>query len=376
MRLLIISSCGYPNSKNLYNSGFVHTRVLNYIRRKHTCLVFTPSNYSPHIKNDYNFENVDVYVGDIIKLKEIIKTFKPQAILIHFTQPFVYRFILNDDHRIPIFIWVHGYGAIGWFRYFFEFEISKKYFIDLYTSTRNLYHFHRIAKNHVKKNIFFTFISKWMKNTTAIDTLSRFTKYRIIPNPIDNHLFTYLPKSPEQRKKILLIRSFDNRKYANDLAVNAILALSKRKMFNDLSFNIYGEGTLFSKLMSPLHKFGNINIENRFLSQKEISILHKENGLFLCPTRMDAQGVSMCEAMMSGLVPITSRSTAIPEFVTQNNTGILTRNSTEIAEAIEFLYQHPEHFSMLSKNAHNHIINKAGVDKVIDEELEFIAAFT
>ena len=82
----------------------------------------------------------------------------------------------------------------------------------------------------------------------------------------------------------------------------------------------------------------------------------------------------MCEAMISGLVPISSWSTAIPEFVSHNLNGILTKTSAEITEAIEFLYQNPKHFSTLSENASNYIINKAGVEKVINEELKFISS--
>ena len=43
--------------------------------------------------------------------------------------------------------------------------------------------------------------------------------------------------------------------------------------------------------------------------------MHKKNGIFMVPTRLDSQGVSRDEAMSSGLVPITNNVAAIPEFV-------------------------------------------------------------
>ncbi len=49
-------------------------------------------------------------------------------------------------------------------------------------------------------------------------------------------------------------------------------------------------------------------------------------GVFLSPTRMDAQGVMMCEVMASGLLTISSDNTAIPEFIVDEQNGILIDN--------------------------------------------------
>ncbi|TQR28849.1 hypothetical protein DMB92_08920 [Campylobacter sp. MIT 99-7217] len=109
---------------------------------------------------------------------------------------------------------------------------------------------------------------------------------------------------------------FSSKKYANDLSIKAILELSKKDFFKDLSFKIIGDGELFDELVKPLKEFKNISIEKRFLRQNEISKLHKEYGIFLNPTRWDSQGVSRDEAMSSGLVPITNKLAAI--FIAKN----------------------------------------------------------
>jgi glycosyltransferase involved in cell wall biosynthesis len=99
---------------------------------------------------------------------------------------------------------------------------------------------------------------------------------------------------------------------------------------------------------------------------------HKTHGILLCPTRMDAQGVSMCEGMMSGLVPITSNNTAIPEFVKDRVSGFLTNSYQEIAASIQYLYDHPNQFLEMSANAHLHIQDIAGHEKVVKLELKAI----
>ncbi|NGY85899.1 glycosyltransferase family 4 protein [Bacillus megaterium] len=157
---------------------------------------------------------------------------------------------------------------------------------------------------------------------------------------------------PSGRKKILSIRPFASHKYANDLSVKAILSLSTKPYFNELEFNIYGQGALFDEILEPVRSFSNVHIHNHFLPQGEIATIHKEHGLFLCPTRLDAQGVSMCESMSSGLIPITNGVTAIPEFVNDDCGFLATREDAEgLAESIDYLYHHPKEFTRKSANA-------------------------
>src|SRR5690606_6953555 len=122
-------------------------------------------------------------------------------------------------------------------------------------------------------------------------------------------------KGPEQRKRLLSIRPYASRKYANDLTVKAIVELSKRDFFNELEVALIGDGELFDQITEPVKGFPNVKLVRKFLSHKEISATHKDYGIFITPTRMDSQGVSRDEAMSSGLVPITTNVTAIPEFV-------------------------------------------------------------
>ena len=136
-----------------------------------------------------------------------------------------------------------------------------------------------------------------------------------------------------------------NRTYANDLTVKAILELSNKSFFKELEFLIIGDGELFEETLKPLRAFQNVTIHKKFLRQEEIAKLHKEYGIFLNPTRMDSQGVSRDEAGSSGLVPVTNRVAAIPEFVDED-CGILVEaeDYVGLANAIEFLYKNPKEF--------------------------------
>ena len=72
-------------------------------------------------------------------------------------------------------------------------------------------------------------------------------QYSIIHNMIDTEKFRYVKKTPELRKKVLTIKPFANKKYANDLTTKGILELSKRPCFQDMEFAIYGRGELFDE---------------------------------------------------------------------------------------------------------------------------------
>ena len=76
--------------------------------------------------------------------------------------------------------------------------------------------------------------------------------------------------------------------------------------------------------------------------------------------------------MSSGLVPVKSLSTAIPEFVKDGQSGFLTKNSKEIAEKIELLYNNPELFLKMSENASQGIAKQAAIEKVVKEEIAVV----
>ena len=130
---------------------------------------------------------------------------------------------------------------------------------------------------------------------------------------------------------------------------------------------------MFDEITKPLRQFSNVKLEKRFLQQFEIANYHKNYGVFLVPTRRDSQGVSRDEAMSSGLVPITTNTSAIPEFV-DNNCGILVEpeNPQALADAIEYLYYNPDKFVELSYNASKRVAVQCSFENTIMKELDII----
>ena len=135
-----------------------------------------------------------------------------------------------------------------------------------------------------------------------------------------------------------------------------------------------GDGRLFDATLAPLRKFSNVIIERRFVPQSEIAQIYKEHGVFLCPSRMDSQGVSRDEAMASGLVPITNAVAAIPEFVDEA-CGILApcEDYGALAKAIVMLYREPDRFLKLSGAAAERVRKQSAIDNIIDQEFRLFS---
>ncbi|WP_129408528.1 glycosyltransferase family 4 protein [Marinitoga lauensis] len=369
---IITISYGYPSKENLYINGFIHQRLKGYNKIEKNEIIFLSikENGMP-LPDDYEYEGINVkhyYIKDAI---EFIKKYDPDILLIHF---YKYQYFnLIKTIKKPVIIWVHGYEALSWKRRLFNIFKGKSFIRYIYDNTIQLKKYREFIKYaNSRDDIYFVFVSNWMKNIAFNDIGEIAKNYKVIPNYIDTDFFSFKEKMQNERKKILLIRNFNSKKYATDIAIKAIVELSKKfNKFNELEFTIVGKGVLWKRQTAKIKHFPNITLINKFLTHKEIKKLHDNNGIFLCPTRQDSQGVSMCEAMSSGLVPITSYNTAIPEFVNED-AGYLTRNYKEIANAIIEMYDNPEIFIEKSKNAAESIRKKANFKKTIKEEYELM----
>lgn len=376
-KYLIITNA-YPHEDQLYRNGFIHRRVKAYQAKGLDVEVFVLHGAFQTFE-EYTFDGVHVSRGLKSDLYATLSETKYSKILIHFVSQDMIDAIMDSAQDVPIIIWVHGFEAEAWHRRWFNFMSSKDDLKRILQMKDSFYENQLKLMNWLYQtkelNLQFVHVSKWFKEHIAeCDARAVSQNASIIPNIVDSDLFNYQEKSEKQRFKVLSIRPYASHKYANDQSVDAVLELSKRPYFDRLEFAFYGEGKLFEKTLLPLRNFENVTLHKSFLNQNEISELHKEYGIFLCPTRLDSQGVSMCEAMSSGLVPISSDITAIPEFVTHNYSGLLAKpeDPVDLADMIERLFFNSSLFNKLSKNASDSIEKKCSQEVVINKELELI----
>ena len=338
----------YPAYHDLYRNGFVHSRVKGYAERGVAVDVFRLRVDEPLSFDE--FEGVDVLTGDSQALDRMLSSGRYKSVLVHFLSPEMWTVLEKHIGYVKVIVWLHGAEIHPWHRRVFNYENDEERDLAKLESEKRMHFWHSLL-NPMPANLHMVFVSNSFSQEVFEDLGFELpeTQYSIIHNPIDTGRFAYRAKPSDQRKKILSIRPFASRQYANDISVQAIIELSKRSFFNDLEFRIIGNGRLFDETVTLLRQFSNVALEQRFLTHSEIAALHREYGIFLCPTRWDSQGVSRDEAMSSGLVPITNAVAAIPEFVDES-CGILApaEDAKAIAEGITELYENPGKFQTMS----------------------------
>jgi glycosyltransferase involved in cell wall biosynthesis len=323
------------------------------------------------------FEGIDVLTGDEEQLKTVLRSGQVKHLLAHLLDDRMWRIVREFLDDIRLTIWVHGAEIDTWQKRLFDFEHAGELEMERQKklSAKRMKMWHEIV-DAPHPNVHLVFISQSFQNEALANLgLANFPpgQVSVIHNFVNGELFVYHEKEARHRLNILSIRSFGSKKYANDLTVKAILELSKRLFFHELSFRIVGDGELFEETVEPLRNFGNVHIDRGFLTQRAIVELQKDYGIFLCPTRHDAQGVSRDEAMAAGLVPITNRVAAIPEFVDEK-CGLLVppEDYMGLADAVESLYRDPELFLRLSKAAAERVRRQSGFDRTIAKEISLI----
>jgi len=373
MKILVFCD-NYPRPGPGYADSFVRVRLESYLHSLDADIVVVKLRRVAAGEENYVFNGVKVQHHTRESLPALLKAFQPDVMLAHFIQAYLCRTLpaLTDT---PLLTWVHGEEALSWTRRLFYLRtLGVKSFLKYVAA--NTVQRHEMAKlfrwaNRSEGRTQFVFVSEWMRRIAEADVGVRLQHCNIIPNCVDNNFFQQVAKRPGDNRKILLIRSFNSAKYANDIAVAAIEKLSREyKGFERLQFTIVGEGKLWDKLTARI-RFPNVTLINRSLDHEEIRSLHAGHGVFLCPTRQDAQGVSMCEAMSSGLVPVASDNTAIPEFLSERE-GYLCKSVSEVAAALAELADNDMLFMEKATAAARAIRASTGYEATIDKEIRLI----
>lgn len=370
MKKILVITEHYPSEENIYNYMFVHARVLEYIKRGADVLVF----YASQDNEKYEYEGVQVLKGSFDNYRNTIKQFSPDVTFLHSPKELLIKSYMDIKETVgtPTFTWIHGVEALSVYRRIFNAtntrEKLKLIIKGLYIETKRKMLFRRYFSMLRKHQDSFVFVSNWMKDVTEKDNFLNIKDYKIIPNFIDTQNFSCEKK--RNNKSLLIVRSFGSRKYANDISIDIINSLYKIR--NDFNVTIYGDGIHYDKEISRLKIPSTmLKTEKRMLSREELSttLNDPEYGFFLCPTRQDAQGVTMCEAMASGLIAVTNPNTAIPEFV-KPSYAILSEKVNDIVFSISKLMDDREYYNEVSEKSIRYISENLSEDILINKELE------
>jgi glycosyltransferase involved in cell wall biosynthesis len=139
---------------------------------------------------------------------------------------------------------------------------------------------------------------------------------------------------------------------------------------------IVGDGPLREYLKGIAEKAKlNVKFIHGGIHHEDLPVYYNEVGFFVAPSRTEAQGVAMCEALACGTPAIATKVGGIPEFVIHGYNGILVRpEPKELQKAIIALSKMSiENYCKMSQNAVQHARTTFSDEIVIPKELELLS---
>lgn len=367
----------YPSYDDLYKYGFLHSRVRAYKNHNHMVDVFKISDNNSDL-GFREFESIDVFSGNNSNLRNILESGQVKNIFIHLMDERMWNIIKDYRETLKVTIWLHGAEVQSWQRREFDLlgldkaELERKKKLADY----RLRFWKKLINEELNSNITLVFVSDTFLKEVEEDlelTIPSSNKL-VIHNFVDDSIFNYTDKQSKDRFKLLSIRPYSGPKYGNDITTEALLELSKYEFFKDLEVNIYGDGFEFDSINEPLRQFENVHLHKRFLSHTEIAEAHKQHGIFLNPTRWDSQGVSRDEAMSSGLVVVTNKVAAVPEFISDREGSLFEAEDVqEMVERIKEIVQYPSLFLDKSVAARERVSLQCGFENTIKREIKLLS---
>ena len=300
MRVLVLVQ-GYPEVNDRYNMAYVHTRLLGYVARG---IDVTVLNFA--CGEDYVYEGIPVISSATWK-----RTARDYPVLIAHAPNLRnhLRFLKRyGDHFSRWLFFFHGHEVLQKQNYYpppYDYQPTQH---PLWRVADRAYDFvklkvlrprieHWLEQGHLE----LVFVSQWMQNAffenVRVNEKLALPHSHIIPNAVHPRFLQeqWRPRAPFNAD-IITIRPLDNSKYAIDQVCE--LARSNPA----LRFHIFGHGNYFDHYLTPR----NVVWLNRFLKPEEMMHLLPRYRCALMPTRLDAQGVMMCELASYGIPLMTS----------------------------------------------------------------------
>ena len=370
----VVLAPGYPRSTR--NGGeFIRTRVQAYATAGlsgHVIDYGGPEGAAVMTMTDGSIPVSVIgasHVGDVLdRVRELgIPT------LSHSPTPAVSHLLRDKLPGRQLAVWYHGYEVRDYRRLMCNLDSQALSYTRQQRDAINIERFEAAGPLFRDPDITKVFVSDFQRRYAEWDVGSAAVNAHIVPNHIDTSLFQGRVRTPEEATKILLVRSFAARNYANDVALRAIEILSSRRGFDQLEITVRGFGTYFDTEVHRVRDLPNVTVEKVYSGAVEMAMLHYDHGVFLCPSRFDTQGVMLGEAMSSGMVTITNPVAAIPEY-TDETCSLLPRvdDPWAFAEALWHLVTHPELMPVLSRNATERVARQCGSESTIGREIEII----
>lgn len=197
-------------------------------------------------------------------------------------------------------------------------------------------------------------------------------KISTIPNLIDTEFFT-LPEKPRTKEPFIII-SFGILEYVKgfDILIRAFAEFVKSHD-GEFFLRIGGRGTKFRKLNKLAKELGvgdRVSLHG-YVPREEVKREMQLGNLFILPSRFEAFGVVLIEAMATGS-PVISTFSGGPEFIVKESGGMLVEpeNVNDLAGAISKIYNEYDKYDPIA--IRQHVIDNYTKEVIRDSYHEII----
>jgi len=307
---------------------------------------------------------VSIHKGSYDLLREVIQTFDPDVIAVHAPSPNLLRYL--QKFQRPVVVWIHGAEVL--LRIFYHYippfgfqnNINKLYNL-VYDVARNL-----VLKRALLKVNAIVYVSGWMRKVTEKHLLIKHPNSFVIPNPVDTDLFKPFNKSVAKKDAAgISVRALEW-KYGLDIAIKAFANLN-------VELTIIGKGSLenYLKKLANLCK-AKVKFITEGIEHQKLPAIYNDYLFFVAPSRVEAQGVAMCEAMACGLPIIATNVGGIPEFVIDEYNGLLVppNDPLSLRLAVMRILKNDTLYNVLSENARRFVVNNLSHKIIFQKELK------
>lgn len=347
----------YPSEINAYPMAYVHTRNKLYLNES---IDLEISILSFKAEKSYIWDGIQVYSEKEIKE---IGLHKFDFFVSHAPNLKNHARFLKINKIRNVTFFIHGHEVLNVNNYYpkpYSWDKEKIMFL------RRIYDYFKlkiISKFFVSSNSFkFVFVSNWMKDEALKNLkLNSLAKTFIIHNPI-NESFLVNTYNKESKKKydFITIRPLNGSKYCIDV----VYKLAKK--YPDFKFKIIGKGDFFK--YNP--KLDNIDWEDKFYKPNHLLEKLNEAKVALMPTRLDSQGVMMCELATYGMPIVTSDIPICYEMLGDYTEAYFINNENPELMFKDIILN--ENLFVSKESNRNILLKKFDVQEISKQELKVI----
>jgi glycosyltransferase involved in cell wall biosynthesis len=195
-------------------------------------------------------------------------------------------------------------------------------------------------------------------------------RVEVVPPGIESSWFE-VERNPVVPAQLLFWGRVEEEKGLPELFV-ALKTVAKKVA--NVKLTLVGEGNRLQEYKNLATDLGLANCVEftGWLNNREIQSLAAKSSIGIFPSRIESFGLSVVEAMATGLPVIAARGGAVPENIEDGVTGSLVpvNNSDALAEAINKALGNPQSAETMAKTAKSAVQQKFSWDRAADSMIE------